>query len=195
MTQLLEKEDFLSVDRCDYIIEKFGGDLAPLAVLDSKRESRDGVVDERFRIATGKFLMDRDDGILSWIRRKIAVMTGLPEENQEAPHLIRYDLGGKYEAHYDFFLPNDKSFTEDCVLRGGQRAFTVIIYLNDDFEGGGTDLPRLNYMVEPRKGKVVAWKNLHEDGSPNVETLHAGLPVISGTKWILVTWVRQHKFF
>jgi prolyl 4-hydroxylase len=49
-------------------------------------------------------------------------------------------------------------------------------------------------MVTPKKGRALAWKNLKDDGSPDYESLHAGLPVLAGTKWIAVVWIRENKF-
>jgi prolyl 4-hydroxylase len=43
-------------------------------------------------------------------------------------------------------------------------------------------------------GKLVIWKNLNDDLSLNYNSLHAGLPVIRGEKWICIVWVRENKF-
>ena len=38
------------------------------------------------------------------------------------------------------------------------------------------------------------WTNLNENGSLDYDSKHAGLPVLSGEKWIAIVWVRQNKF-
>jgi hypothetical protein len=48
--------------------------------------------------------------------------------------------------------------------------------------------------VNPVKSKVVIWDNLNEDGTLDYESIHAGLPVISGTKYIATIWIRENKF-
>ena len=70
-----------------------------------------------------------------------------------------------------------------------------MIYLNDDFEGGETHFPSLNLVVKPKKGKLVIWDNVNEDGSLDFNSLHAGLPVKKGFKYIAVIWIRENKFY
>jgi len=75
-----------------------------------------------------------------------------------------------------------------------QRVSTVFVYLNDVMEGGGTDFPRLGVHVEPERGKAVKFLNCGDDGRPNPETLHAGLPVIRGEKWLATLWFWDRPF-
>jgi prolyl 4-hydroxylase len=48
--------------------------------------------------------------------------------------------------------------------------------------------------VTPLKGKLVVWDNLNPNGSLDYTSIHAGLPVISGIKYIAVIWIRENKF-
>ena len=61
-------------------------------------------------------------------------------------------------------------------------------------EGGGTDFPRLGVKVEPERGKAVKFLNCDAAGKPNPETLHAGLPVIRGEKWLATLWFWDRPF-
>jgi hypothetical protein len=82
--------------------------------------------------------------------------------------IVRYSIGGHYNAHAD----------------GGylmhERYFTVICYLNDDFEGGGTSFPSLGYSAIPEPGKAIIFPS---------RFVHSAEPVITGEKFVLVTWV------
>jgi hypothetical protein len=40
----------------------------------------------------------------------------------------------------------------------------------------------------------VVWDNLNPNGSLDYTSIHAGLPVISGIKYIAVIWIRENKF-
>ena len=71
---------------------------------------------------------------------------------------------------------------------------TCLIYLNEDFEGGETHFPKLNIKIQPRLGKAVVWNNTHEDNRVIEESLHAGLPVLSKSKWIMSIWIREKPF-
>lgn len=88
------------------------------------------------------------------------------------PHefsMVRYQAGGHYLPHVD---------------NGGElafRVFSVVCYLNDDFDGGGTDFPNLGMTVTPRAGMAIAFPS---------EYLHAALPVVAGTKQVLICWLR-----
>lgn len=192
MTQILEQENFLSPARCSYIIDKFGTQLNELKVLEGS--DSEGRINTEYRIGSGLWISETNDPIIKHIRSKISLISQMPIENQELPHLIRYDIGGKYAPHHDYFFPNSETFTQNCVLRGGQRVYTALVYLNEEYTGGGTDFPELNYMVSPSVGKLAMWRNLTEDFVPNSDTLHAGLPVESGTKWILTVWIRERTF-
>ena len=49
-------------------------------------------------------------------------------------------------------------------------------------------------IIKPETGKLVIWDNTLEDGSGDPNSLHAGLPVIAGTKYIAVIWIRGEKY-
>jgi len=141
-----------------------------------------------------------DSEIFKKIKKFISNKTNLPIENQENIIAIRYDQGGTYAEHYDSFLkPVDnsiftKQFYEQSMSSGGQRKYTVIIYLNDDFSGGDTYFLKLNKKIKPEKGKFVYWNNLDENGDTNLNMMHAGTAVLSNYKWILVCYIRENKY-
>ena len=74
---------------------------------------------------------------------------------------------------------------------GGQRTWTAMVYLNDVEEGGATWFPRAGIRVSPRRGLLLAWNNMNPDGSPNPATLHEGMAVVSGVKYIVTKWFRE----
>ena len=48
--------------------------------------------------------------------------------------------------------------------------------------------------IEAKKGRMVVFYNLNEDGSINAKSRHAGLPVIKGEKWAFNLWLRDYNF-
>ncbi|MBB3824119.1 hypothetical protein FHR50_000269 [Xanthomonas arboricola] len=76
----------------------------------------------------------------------------------------------------------------------GNRLRTVCVYLNAVEAGGQTDFPVAGVSVQPRAGSVVCFDNLHADGRPDPDSLHAGLPVVAGTKWLGTLWMRQQRY-
>jgi hypothetical protein len=56
-------------------------------------------------------------------------------ENAEPIQVLRYEIGQKYDAHFDYF-------SDTVNLRfGGQRVATVLMYLTDVKRGGETVFP------------------------------------------------------
>ena len=168
---------------CDFLIETASNRLEPAKTV--------GPQIEGYRVAEYCWVGDLLDNVpqLTELTKYVSHLTGLPIENQEDIHIVKYSKGGEYKIHHDYFYDN-----EEELSKGGDREYSFLIYLNDDFEGGETEFPQLNKKIKPEIGKGVLWKNLYEDGYPIIESEHAGLPVESGTKWILIIWIREAKF-
>jgi prolyl 4-hydroxylase len=72
----------------------------------------------------------------------------------------------------------------------GQRSWTAMIYLNQPEEGGATRFKTIGKTVQAETGKLLAWNNLLPTGEPNPATLHQGMKVRRGTKYVLTKWFR-----
>jgi prolyl 4-hydroxylase len=139
----------------------------------------------------------------SWIYEKtpltekivnfIAKESGLPAENQENIHIVKYGIGGEYKPHHDYFHSNEEYY-QGVIGNAGNRVFSFLIYLNHDFTGGETDFPTKKILVTPRQGRMLIWRNMNEDGTTDVESFHAGLPVKTREKYIAIVWVRERQF-
>ena len=88
-------------------------------------------------------------------------------------------------SKYDAPDGNFRSHTDTAYVRDDQFAgfWTVLIYLNDDFEGGTTsfytdDATQCLHVVQPRQGRILAFHHYQ---------VHDGRRVESGTKWLLRT--------
>jgi prolyl 4-hydroxylase len=186
--EILELKNLLSKEECEALIKKYDLELQKLKVV-GQTES----VESKGRIANGTWIKTEEDKVIQKLKNIVSSITGLPIENQEAPHFIKYDVGGEYKHHFDYFNPNAES-SKSHLVRGGQRVFSSILYLNEDFEGGETDFPKYELRVKPTIGTLFNWRNLKVNGELNEKSNHAGLPVISGTKYIIVIWTREGVF-
>lgn len=96
----------------------------------------------------------------------------------EIPYLLRYKVGGKYGEHADSetYDPDKRLF-----YRISDRDISVLIYLNDDYDGGELTFNRLNYSYHPSAGDLVMFPsgNLY---------MHQAQSVTRGTKYALVSW-------
>ena len=94
----------------------------------------------------------------------------------ECLQIIQYTKGQQYLFHHDASdLQKHKEYN---------RQLSVIVYLNDDFEGGATRFlytPTEDMAMKPPKGSAIIFPS-------NWCFKHQGNPVESGKKRILVTW-------
>jgi len=180
-----EYDNFISDIICDRLIKISYKNLSEAEVLGEKIDG--------YRTANSCWLYDDDYDIVKNYRQKISELVNLPIENMESLHIVSYDVGGEYKEHHDFFHPTEEYF-ENTISAGGQRTKTCLLYLNDSFEGGETEFINLGIKIKPKIGKLIVWDNLNEDGSLDYDSLHAGLPVIEGKKFIAVIWIRENKF-
>ena len=133
-----------------------------------------------------------EDINLLLMQRRMAAIVGTTPAHSEFLQLLRYQNGQEYRPHRDYLPPSLITPLEDGGA--GQRESTVIVYLNDVENGGETEFLELDKKIVPKMGRVLAFRNLHTDGSPDTRTLHAGLPVTSGTKWIATMWIHEGIF-
>jgi len=134
--------------------------------------------------------LDSGDPLVGDVDRKIAALLGLPLANGEPLQGQRYAPGQEFRAHTDTFNPGGYDFLVHTE-RGGQRSWTAMIYLNEPEDGGATRFKIIGKTVQPETGKLLAWNNLLPDGTPNPATLHQGMKVRRGTKYVLTKWFRQ----
>lgn len=181
---LVEYPNFFDKHWCEFLI----------GLAQTKLETAGTVGEEieGYRVAKSCWLSDIDLPQLYDIKQQVSNITGLPIENQEELHIVKYDVGGEYKIHHDYFSEEQVEERAEIGI-SGNRTHSFLAYLNDDFEGGGTEFPRLNRIIKPELGKAICWLNT-EHGMPVVNSEHAGLPVTKGEKWILIVWVRENKF-
>ena len=93
---------------------------------------------------------------------------GIDLTGHSGTHLLRYGPADHYVAHQD----TGPGFED--------RYFSVVCYLNDDFEGGSTSFPGLDFTAVPTAGKAIVFPSNY---------LHGSEAVISGEKFVIVTWI------
>jgi prolyl 4-hydroxylase len=169
---------FLSRHECAYLADLAAPFLRPSEVADPLsgklvrhpiRTSHDAVISPA-----------REDLVVGAINRRIAAISGTHFSQGEPLAVTRYGSGDQYRPHLDI-LPADKNL----------RIATVIVYLNDNFLGGETHFLHRKLTVKPVAGSALLFHNHTRDGMVDQTTIHAGLPVVKGVKWIATRWIRQ----
>jgi predicted 2-oxoglutarate/Fe(II)-dependent dioxygenase YbiX len=64
------------------------------------------------------------------------------------------------------------------------RTISALLYLNNDYTGGHLEFPNFGIKIKPEPGMLILFPS-------NFAYRHQSTPVISGTKYCLVTWIRD----
>ena len=121
-------------------------------------------------------------------------MVGLPLEQAESLQVLHYSQDQEYAPHYDAWDAATERGRR-CMIKGGQRMVTCLLYLSDVEDGGGTSFPNLEMEVRAKKGRMVLFHNCY--GGRNLrhpDCLHGGLPVVKGEKWACNFWFRESVY-
>lgn len=113
------------------------------------------------------------------ILRRIALLSGTDVDQGEPLTLLAYAPGEQYRPHHDA-LPG----------AANQRIATVLLYLNQGYQGGETRFVKRGLTVAGRGGDALVFGNTLADGRPDPDAEHAGLPVIEGQKLLATRWIR-----
>lgn len=124
--------------------------------------------------------------VVQKIRGIASRITGITDPSKfEDLQVVRYSPGGEYKAHFDSAIALTDS--ADVI----DRYATLIVYLNDGFEGGETAFPKLDVKIKPKRGMGVLFYNLDAAGEEHAMSLHESIPVRRGTKYAVQLWIRR----
>jgi prolyl 4-hydroxylase len=191
---IFEIRDVLTAQQCDELIAlgKAKG-MDESAVLSYGTDSTTEM-DKSHRKSKHTWLKDEESQIIQEIAEYTGMLSSLPIENQEMIQIASYEPGGMFNPHYDACVYEDKEYCDKINKGAGQRKLTLLIYLNDDFEGGETEFTTLNLKIKPEKGKAILFASTDDKQVIYKESMHQGNEVLSGEKWIATKWVHFGKF-
>lgn len=184
--------DLLPLPVCGFFMERAAGRLERAKVYDSlKRED----VTHRTRTNTAAtFGLLDTDVVQLLVQARMSQCCGLPVANMEATAVLHYDVGEEITNHYDFVDPKSPDYAQEIAQRG-QRVVTFLAYLNDDYEGGETEFPRLGIRHKGRAGEGLYFVNSLPSGEADLRTVHAGRCPLKGEKWIISQFIRDRPAF
>lgn len=183
-------QQLLSDDECDALVALSRGRLARSPVVNPDTGD-ENLIDAR--TSMGAMFQVAEHALIARIEARIAAVTGVPADHGEGLQILNYKPGGEYQPHFDYFNPQRPGEARQLSV-GGQRIATLVIYLNTPEAGGATAFPRVGLEVAPVKGNAVYFSYLLPDGTLDDRTLHAGLPVAAGEKWIATKWLRERPY-
>ena len=176
--------NFLSAEECRRFITM-------IDVVARPSELHETAYIEKFRTSySGNF--DPRDPFVKGISRRIDDLLGMNPICGESIQGQRYLPGQEFKPHNDWFY-TDQEYWKMERKRGGQRCWTAMAFLNTVAQGGHTHFTNVGASIEPKPGVLLVWNNAKPDGTPNEDTMHAGTPVIDGSKYVLTKWYRTRR--
>lgn len=96
----------------------------------------------------------------------------------ERPSILAYGPGGHYIAHADADAWNGETGRWERVV---DRDVSLLLYLDDDYEGGHLYFPRFDFRLRPRAGMLVLFP-------ADARYAHCAETVTRGERHVIVSW-------
>ncbi len=175
-------EAFTTPEVCDWLVDRARGKLKPALMFDGNRPAFSASRNN------SDFCFDivEADLVLTLVRERVSALVKLPLFAMEPPQIFHYSVGQEIKPHYDHVRAEGRYEAE--------RIATLLLYLNDDYEGGELDFPKVGLRTRGRKGDALYFANVDPSGAPDRQSLHAALPVTHGEKWIFSQWIQDRTF-
>lgn len=186
--EIWEVENLLTPNECQQIQEY----ALKKGMLDSyiwsNAATSENIVETNYRNSKQVWMQREELAPVAKLSRFAASVTGLPASHQEDLQVVRYDVGGRFDDHYDVCTSHDPDHCMKMNNGAGERRVTMLVYLNDEYQGGETVFPLVQYAVKPKRGKAVLFWNTDLTDQLLPMSKHRGNPVQGGHKWIATIW-------
>ena len=183
--ELFDRPGFLPPELCTRLIALVDQDRRPST-------SADPPGDRYFRTRETCDLDPKEPAVRD-LEARLYALNGIDPAHGEPVQGQRYEAGQEFKAHTDYFEPTGQDFERYCSV-AGQRTWTFMIYLNAVEAGGATRFKVVDKLFRPETGKLVCWNNHRPDGSLNPATLHHGMKVRKGVKYVITKWYRERPW-
>jgi hypothetical protein len=185
--------DFASAEVCEWLIDKARGRLVRAPVY--AQATRTEKISETRTNTWAMFNVLEADLVSVLVQVRMCAHAGVPFRYLEPLSVLHYAVGEEITEHFDFVDPLRTPNYEQELAENGQRVVTFLVYLNDDYAGGKTEMPELGISNKGRKGEGLFFVNAHPNGDPDRRTVHAGRPPTQGEKWVVSQFMRSRPLF
>lgn len=160
-----------------------------LAVFDPEKTNKTGEtkwkVDKCIRdtqlIPLGNTLPEIESLFKNIVKHIINPFYEFEVDSSEIPQILSYDIGGHYSPHIDgeaiWVTPKGEQIWKKSV----DRDLSIILFINDEFEGGDLVFPELKIRIRPEPGMMICFPSNHQ-------YIHGVEPVTKGKRYSIVTW-------
>ncbi len=166
-----------------------------LSVFDPNKSNQTGgkewIVDKEMRdtqhVEMGPLFPKIVELFKNTVREIVNPFYGIEIYQSEVPQILSYGIGGHYKPHIDgqslWKSPNGEVIWKKSI----DRDLSLVMYLNDDFEGGDFVFPDLKIRIRPEPGMLVCFPSNHH-------YKHGVEPVTKGKRYSIVCWAQVKGF-
>jgi len=176
---LLTMQHFLTAEECEGLVRdaKAAGFVRSLTTR--------GVVETR---TSSSSYLPHNNPLRLRMMARAANITGEPMENMEVGPVIEYEIGQKFDEHWD--STRDETF-------GRRLTFFVPLSSVPEEDGGHTAFTLLRVRFPPKNGSAIIWRNfvpkaIYDDFDRRMK--HAGEPPKRGYKYAINIWIYKEKY-
>lgn len=177
---------FLTPEECDELIALSRPRMERSRVIVGEGDVEENGVLAYSRTSEQANIKRGTSALVDRIQRRVSLLTRWPEECMESLQVVHYGVGADFAPHHDYFCPNAHA---DLIAREGQRVGTLLMYLNTPQSGGATSFPDVELEIYPQRGAALFFG--YPRPEPETHTLHAGVPLGEGEKWIATFFLRD----
>lgn len=178
-------KDFLNAPECEELVALIEAEHRPSTIADFTG-------DDAFRTSSTCDLSSQIP-VVAMLAQKLSQSSGIDLAYAEPLQGQRYEVGQEFKAHTDTFELGSADYQRYCAT-SGQRTWTFMVYLNEVEAGGATRFRAIDKLIQPERGKLIAWNNRKPDGQPNPATLHHAMKVRRGRKYVITQWYRERPW-
>ena len=180
--ELLQLRAFVTPDLAARLIELIEQDRRPSTLADAG--------DDRYFRTSETCDLDAAEPAVRSLEEQLFALNGIDPAHGAPLQGQRYDVGQEFKPHCDYFNPGGADWNRYCSV-AGQRTWTFMIYLNEVEAGGATRFKALGKTFQPEVGKLLCWNNRRPDQRENPNTIHHGMKVRRGRKYVITKWYRE----
>ena len=180
--ELFQKRDFVPAELRNELIHLIEKDRRPSTLADAG--------DDRYFRTSETCDLDAGEPAVRQLEEMLHALNGIDPAFGEPLQGQRYDVGQEFKPHCDYFNRGGQDWERYCSV-AGQRSWTFMIYLNEVEAGGGTRFKAIRKTFQPEPGKLLCWNNRRADMRENPNTIHQGMKVRKGLKYVITKWYRE----
>ena len=176
---------FLEPEICEELVALIEANRRPSTLADHNG-------DDYFRTSETCDLEPQEQAVQQ-LEELLEKLNGIDPAYGEPVQGQRYDVGQEFKQHVDWFNPGGQDWEKYCSV-SGQRTWTFMVYLNEVEAGGATRFKAIKKSFHPETGKLLCWNNRKPDLTGNVHTMHHGMKVRQGMKYVITKWYRERPW-